>query len=198
MNARLMRENSFRFTITHKLWLMTNHRPSLDHLDDALRGRLHMIRFDRRWNRPGHPERDPSLPDGDKDLMVKLRAESEGVLAWLVAGAVDYYKYGLEPPTEVVRSTQAYFLDEDDLGRWLSQRVQCAPEDGASAAALYQDYRGWCVMEAVHANSFASQKAFSTALRTRGVASKKLESGQYYGLQIPDALDVALRLGFTH
>lgn len=189
MTARLMRENTFRFLISHKLWLMTNHRPSLDHLDEALRGRLHMIRFERRWNRPGHSERDPGLPDGDKDLMAKLRAESEGVLAWLVAGAVDYFKHGLEPPQAVVRSTQAYFLEEDDLGRWLAQRKTCAPESGMAAAVLYQDYRNWCAGEGVDTDSFSSQKSFSTALRGRGIPSKKLASGQHYGLRLPNPLD---------
>jgi putative DNA primase/helicase len=98
MTARFMRENSFRFEITHKLWLMTNHRPALDHLDDAMRGRLHLIPFDMRWNRPGHPAPDPALPDGDKGLLATLRAEAPGILAWLVRGAVAYSQRGLEPP----------------------------------------------------------------------------------------------------
>lgn len=41
-----------------------------------MRGRLHLIPFDRIWNRPGHPEPGPALPDGDKDLMDTLRDEA--------------------------------------------------------------------------------------------------------------------------
>ena len=47
MTGRLMRENSFTFPISHKLMFQTNSKPALDHLDDAIRGRLHLIPFDR-------------------------------------------------------------------------------------------------------------------------------------------------------
>ena len=73
MTARRMRENPFTFTISHKAWLLTNHTPVLDHLDDAIKGRLHLAPFDRRWNRPGHTDRNPALPDGDKELAATPR-----------------------------------------------------------------------------------------------------------------------------
>ena len=64
--ARGMRENAVTFDVTHKLFMLTNHTPELDQSDDAIRGRLHFIPFDRTWNRPGVPNRNPRLADGDK------------------------------------------------------------------------------------------------------------------------------------
>lgn len=184
MTARLMRENTFRFEITHKLWLMTNHRPALDHLDDAMRGRLHMIPFDRRWNRPGHPERDPNLPDGDKDLMAKLKAEAEGVLAWLISGAVAYVRDGITPPAEVVRMTRDYFNDQDALGKWLEDYEICAPKDGQLAGALFDEFSTWCHQEGFADFRPNNQKAFSLELKKRGHEKRKGNDGARYGLRI--------------
>ncbi|MCX7168617.1 MAG: phage/plasmid primase, P4 family [Rhodocyclales bacterium] len=183
MTARLMRENTFRFEITHKLWLMTNHRPALDHLDDAMKGRLHLIPFDRKWNRPGHPERDPNLPEGDKDLMTKLRAEAEGVLAWLVAGAVAYSQEGVEPPGEVSRMTRDYFMDQDALGRWLEQFKPCDTKDGELAGDLFDAFVTWCSDEGIDEFHPSNQTSFSLELRRRGHERRKGKDGMRYGLR---------------
>jgi P4 family phage/plasmid primase-like protien len=182
MTARYMRENSFRFEITHKLWLMTNNRPALDHMDEAMRGRLHLIPFDMRWNRPGHPERDPQLPDGDKLLPEKLKAEAEGVLAWLVAGAVAYAHDGLEPPAEVVQMTRAYFLDLDPLGRWL-EGYEPDPDRGLVASELWAAFTQWQTAEGEEGGP-TSQTAFGLALAARGIAKKRSKDGQRYLLRV--------------
>lgn len=185
MNARFMRENSFRFEITHKLCLMTNHRPELDHLDDAMRGRLHLIPFDMAWNRPGHPERDPTRPDGDKDLPAKLRAEAAGILAWLVAGAVAYVREGLEPPPEVVRMTRAFFADQDPLGRWIDTMERCEPRGGTAASELLEAFHCWRDDEG-ESGGPESMQAFSRALQQRGIARLVTSGSKLYGLRLSD------------
>jgi putative DNA primase/helicase len=184
MTARYLRENTFRFEISHKLWLMTNHRPALDHMDEAMRGRLHLIPFDMQWNRPGHPDRNPNLPDGDKALPDKLKQEAEGVLAWLVKGAVDYVRDGLEPPIEVVNMTRDFFKDQDPLGRWLDTCMSCDVKLGARAAQLFESFRGWQQSEDEEGRP-VSQKYFSTALAARGVAKHVDGEGVRYALQLP-------------
>lgn len=189
MTARRMRENTFRFEIMHKLWLMTNNKPLLDHIDDAVRGRLHLIPFDMKWNRPGHPDPDPTLPEGDKNLMEKLKQESEGILAWLVEGAVAYLKEGLEPPPEVTRMTQAYLKENDPLARWLNECTEkCEPKQGMLAKALYENFTTWFEEEWSGNGTRLSQKAFSSSLQQRGVENQRLNDGQHYGLRMPDKL----------
>jgi len=181
MTARGLHENAFTFEITHKLWLMTNHKPSLDHMDDAMRGRLHMIPFDRRWNRPGHPERDPALPDGDKTLPDKLKLEIMGILAWLVAGAVAYTRDGLEPPAEVVAMTRAYFKDQDPFSMWLDTCEILDSKQGGLAAELHRSCADWC-----NAQGFAfsdSQVTFSAKLTSRGIEGTRSNTGKRYGLR---------------
>ena len=191
MNARFMRENSFRFEITHKLWLMTNHRPDLDHLDDAMRGRLHLIPFDMAWNRPGHPERDPNRPDGDKALPEKLRAEAAGILAWLVAGAVAYSREGLEPPPEVVRMTRDFFADQDPLARWIETMERCEPREGTAASELLEAFRRWRDVEG-ETGGPDNPKSFSIALQQRHVPRLVTKGPKLYGLRLSDAEVLAL------
>jgi putative DNA primase/helicase len=181
MTARGLHENAFTFVITHKLWLMTNHKPALDHMDEAMRGRLHMIPFDRCWNRPGHPERNPMLPDGDKSLPEKLTLESDGILTWMVEGAVMYLRDGLEPPKEVVHMTRAYFKDQDPFGIWFDTCEKCDPKQGVSASDLFTAFGDWCQGEGFSASE--TQTAFSTKLTSRGVESKKTNKGKMYALR---------------
>lgn len=180
MIARFLNQNAFEFDITHKLWLMTNSVPTLDHLDGAVRGRLHIIPFDMKWNRPGESDRNPALPEGDPALTDTLRSEAEGILAWLVAGAVDYANEGLTPPKQVQNMTRTYLNDQDSLGRWLGQYEKCDPKQGATAKTLFDEFHCWCEEEG-NDNSY-TQKSFGQAIKLHGIASVKREAGMYYGI----------------
>jgi putative DNA primase/helicase len=145
MSARALHQAPINFEISHKVWLMTNHVPSLDHMDDAMRGRLHLVPFDRRWNRPGVVERDETLPDGDKTLPDKLKREAEGILAWVVAGAVRYCADGLVAPEVVTQSTTEYFQEQDGFNAWLDSidRVDDLTL-GMTATEAHEHYQAWC------------------------------------------------------
>jgi putative DNA primase/helicase len=182
MTARRMRQDPITFKITHKLWLMTNNRPDLDHIDAAIRGRLHLVPFDRRWNRPGEFERDPTLPDGDKMLGAQLATESEGILAWLVRGALLYQAEGLNPPAEVVALTNEYVQEQDHLGQWLATLQRCPPEDGWRASDLFAQFAQWCGAQGCEVKP-KNQTAFGLALGKRGIAQRKWNDGKHYGLR---------------
>lgn len=186
LTARALHENPVRFTISHKLVLMTNHRPAIAELDEAIRGRLHIIPFDMRWNRPGHAERNPALPDGDKDLPAQLKAEAPGVLAWLVAGAVAYLRDGLEPPAEVAGTTRAYIAAQDPLAQFLATLEPCEPRHGSSASDLFSGFRAWAEDEG-RDDGPATLRAFSMALKTRGIAMRKGEKANTYALRLVEA-----------
>jgi putative DNA primase/helicase len=74
-------ENPIEFLETYKIWLDTNRPPSVED-DEALWERLVPIPF-----------HDPTTID--RELPAKLRAEAEGILAWLVQGAKLWYAEGL-------------------------------------------------------------------------------------------------------
>ena len=182
LQARALHENPFKFKPTHKIAMQTNHKPQVGHMDEAMRGRLHMIPFDMRYNRPGHPDRSPNRPDGDKTLADTLKAEAEGILAWLVEGAVMYYAQGLAPPEEVASMTREYFQSQDAFGLWLATRERCDPKVGTSAGTLFDEYRAWCDDQGHESGATSTQTAFSKALQAREVLSAKTRTGRHYGL----------------
>ncbi len=184
MTARRMRENPFTFSITHKLWVSTNNRPDLSQIDAAIRGRLHLIPFERRWNRPGEYAHDPALPDGDKGLTARFKAEAEGILAWLVAGAVAYRHEGLTPPAEVVENTRAYIASLDCFSKWLATAVEpCPASEGTPAASLFAMFATWCQDEGYKPKP-DNPTAFAAALKSRNVERKTNKAGAKWGLRM--------------
>lgn len=85
-------ENPIEFAESHKLWMDTNRKPTIRDVDDnATFNRLHPIPF------------AVTIPpdEVDKSLPRKMLAEAEGILAWAVAGAVEWRRIGLSKPPEV-------------------------------------------------------------------------------------------------
>lgn len=111
-----------------KLWLLANLKPPVDHMEQAVVGRLVMMPFDRQWNRPGTVDHNPELPDADKHLESTLLDMAEGVLVWLVEGAVEYHQRGLDPCAEVVSTTKDYFNEQEPVSKWISENstIGCA------------------------------------------------------------------------
>jgi len=191
MTARALHENPITFEITHKLWLMTNHSPRVDHMDEATKGRLHLIPFDMKWNRPGETRPDTTLPVADKKLMDTLATEKEGILLWMVAGAVKYHTDGLMPPNEVVAFTTSYIESQDTLARWLSEDCEVCPIDqGLLAKELLHKYSGFCVQED-ESPQIDKPNNLSRKLKALSHASKKTKNGVRFGLRQKSTEDPA-------
>jgi putative DNA primase/helicase len=184
MTSRFLNGNFFTFPITHKGVIQVNHQPPLDHLDPAIKGRLHLVPFLMRWNRPGEVNPDPALPNADKMLMDTLRDEAEGILAWLVWAARDYFAKGLDAPPEVIAVTSNYFERQDPIGQWLKHYQRCDPRNGTRAAALYDHYREWKKQTDFGEHQGpGTNKAFSTELMQRNISKKADNSnGTKYGI----------------
>ncbi|MFE8348670.1 MAG: DNA primase, partial [Xylella fastidiosa subsp. multiplex] len=81
-----------------KLQLLTNHKPVIKGQDSGIWRRIMLIPFKASFDAAeGEPTRSHRYLR-DTGIAEKLAAEREGVLAWLVAGAVEWYKNGLNPP----------------------------------------------------------------------------------------------------
>ncbi|PZC45182.1 MAG: putative DNA primase/helicase [Chloroflexi bacterium] len=109
LKGRRMRQDPWEFEPTHKLFLLTNHRPNVIGTDGGLWRRMRLIPFDRSFH---GDNADPQLPE-------KLQQEAEGILAWLVQGAIFYYATGERPPEVVQAATLKYREEQDDLGHFI-------------------------------------------------------------------------------
>jgi putative DNA primase/helicase len=98
MTARFMRCDFFDFVPKFKLWIVGNHKPSLDNVDEAMRRRMLLVPFTVRIP---PEERDPDLPE-------KVKAEWPAILRWAIDGCLKWQRIGLAPPKIVTEATDEY------------------------------------------------------------------------------------------
>jgi len=156
-------ENPIEFTETHKLWLDANHRPAIRGTDNAIWNRLHSIPF------------SITIPpeDIDRGLPGKLLREAEGILAWIVQGAMRWYADGLGKPAEVAKAGEEWRADMDQLGRFIEERCVVEGEKlKCPHAILYGAYKLW----AERGKEFQIQsRIFSQKVEERGFKKSPLD-----------------------
>lgn len=110
-----------------------NSRPCVTGADHGIWRRMRLVPF------------TVTIPDAERDrqLVPKLLAEREGILAWTVAGCLAWQRDGMETPA-VAEATAGYRADQDELGHWIAE--ECVVVDGAWARTmeLYKSYEEWC------------------------------------------------------
>lgn len=80
----------------------------------------------------------------DSKLKQKLKREWPGILAWMVAGCLEWQRLGLAPPLAVAGATEEYLAAEDTLGQWLAKRCRQGAGKWAATDELFRSWRGWC------------------------------------------------------
>ena len=120
ISARRMREDFWTFSPSHKLILCTNHKPRVRGTDHAIWRRLVLVPFDQKFWNPAAGETGPPELMQDKELPAKLKAEREGILAWMVQGCLAWQHGGLQIPEAVRTATSEYRSENDTLGRFVT------------------------------------------------------------------------------
>ena len=87
LKARRMREDFWSFDPSHTFVMLTNHKPLVGGTDEGIWRRLRLVPF------------EVVIPpaERDEDLGRKLAAEADAVLAWLVAGYLDWKEASASP-----------------------------------------------------------------------------------------------------
>ena len=157
----------FEFTPTLKLWLATNHKPTIHGTDYAIWRRVRLLPF------------TVTIPEAarDPDLQQKLLREAEGILAWAAEGAVAYMRERLNPPAKVLEATDEYRQDEDILGQFLEDHTVAEPTATVARAGLYRAYKAWAERENERP---VSQPKFTRRITERGIDTYKDGSGRRY------------------
>ena len=168
ITARRMREDYWSFWPTHKVFLCTNHRPTVRGTDHAIWRRLKLIPFNVTI---ASDKQDKALPE-------KLAAELPGILAWCVRGCLEWQEDGLNPPEEVEAATTQYKQDEDTLGAFLAENCTTAAGDRVKASALFARYKAWSGDDRI------TQRKFGRAMTERGFERITNDGIWYLGLDL--------------
>ena len=154
ISARKMRQEFFSFVPQFKLFIGTNHKPTIKGTDHAMWRRVRCIPF------------TVTIPDKkqDKGLPEKLRAEFSGILNWLIKGCLAWHRNGLGAPLEVKEATESYREESDVLGTFIDERCIENPKATCTKKYLYACYKQWCL---------DSGERFPLTMRTFGKAMKE-------------------------
>ncbi|MEW6290966.1 MAG: phage/plasmid primase, P4 family [Thermodesulfobacteriota bacterium] len=167
LSARFLHQEWFDFKPTHKIFLATNHKPTITGIDPAIWRRIKLIPFDVTI--PEHKR--------DKKLLSKLEAELSGILAWAVRGCLDWRDNGLGIPVEVRTATDQYKIDMDVMAQFLSDCCDIQPKESVSSKNLYAAYLSWC--EEVGEEPL-KQRNFGLKLKEKGYKNNRNRDGRYW------------------
>ena len=134
ITARRMREDPWSFKPTHTIFLSVNHKPEIRGTDYAIWRRIRVVNFEAKFEKN---------KNADKELPEKLALERAGILAWLVSGAKDWYRYGLDDAPRIRAATDEYQAEMDIVGKFVEKCVTGDDAYTALAGELYDAYTEW-------------------------------------------------------
>lgn len=159
--ARKLHRDPFTFNPSHKMLLMTNHRPFVKGTDEGIWRRLNIIGFNAKI------ADDKKEPDFREQ---KLRPELPGILAWMIRGCFKWQQDGLRPSPAVTHATKSYRGEMDFIQQWLDERTVADPQGSIPRNVAYGEYEFWSKQE--HAPTLGNRR-FVEELHRRGFQTTK-------------------------
>lgn len=134
ITARKLYGDEFEFRPEFKLWMATNHKPTIRGTDLGIWRRIHIIPF------------LITIPDEkvDKHLSEKLMQELPDIFAWIAQGYTLWKSEGLRKPKVIEDAVEEYRNEMDVVSAFLSSDYVVQGGE-VKAQALYAVYCQWCV-----------------------------------------------------
>jgi putative DNA primase/helicase len=180
LNAALIKDLTGRDTISARglfekrptnflpqftLWAFGNSKPQIGDDSRGMWRRVRIIDFDQVIP---PSQRDP-------DLSTKLTAELSGILNWALDGLRRVQSHGLIVPDAVNVATNAYRAEQDPLAGFLSECCALHPHASANAGELFAAWCAWC---RENEEKEGTNKAFATALKSKGFENYRGSDGR--------------------
>jgi P4 family phage/plasmid primase-like protien len=161
-------ENPITFPETHKLWIDANHKPELPATDTAVWNRLRLIPFTVTISKDRQ----------DRELKSKLMGEAEGILAWLVEGAKQWYAKGLPQSAAVNEATKTWQQELDRVQVYLDEHTEASdPQAWLLNKVLYEAYKAWCEG---NGERFLAHLRFSRQMEAMGYRKERKDKGNIW------------------
>lgn len=169
IRCRPLKSNEWiEYEPAYKPVILTNHELGVYDTTDAFWGRMDLIQFDQVFR--GRTD--------DKSLKNILKAEAEGILSWIIEGAIEWYAHGLNTVKTVTDETSAYRQRQDSFGQFLNwyEKSNEAPKVRwpVLSSFLRTLYTSWTVREGREA---LGQRRFTEEMERRGYSRTHKEDG---------------------
>lgn len=165
--CRYLFKEFIEFQPAFKVFLATNQLPQVNGNDPAIWRRIRTLPFSRVF----------SPDEQDRELGNKLAEEKAGILAWIVRGALNWYRQGLPTPAAVTEANAEYRSEMDSVGQFIEERCEVGADAAVSASMLYERYRHHCSDSGL---SPVSLTMFGRTLSSRGFPTEKRGGGVKY------------------
>ncbi len=160
---------SFDFKVQGKLWMQANDKPEMDESDEGVQRRTVVIPFTRTITKE---DRDDTL----KPYLQSTMAQP-AILAWAVAGAIEWYKRGLGTCDTVASATAAYLMEQDIAANFI---YECCDRDESfvvSPMDMYTEFKWFC--ESIGIPPWPV-KHLNTELRRLGFEQSRSKSSRFW------------------
>ncbi|GAA3680802.1 putative DNA primase/helicase [Yimella lutea] len=164
ITARPLYQKPVTWAPSHQLIYVTNHLPSVKGNDPATWRRVRVIPF------------DVTVPPEARDLRLGERLElaADEVLLWAVAGYLDYLDHGMAEPSSVMRATDAYKAESDDVARFITDACTVGAQVAATTRELYAAWQRWAVSDGAEP---LTEKALGKELDRLGYEARRTKKG---------------------
>ena len=178
LSGRHLYGRAFEFSPTHKLQLLTNHRPIVRTQDHGTWRRIVLVPFGAKFVSASELAAGRGTHLADPLLASKFRQPDllRSVLTWRVRGAQAWASQGLQVPNSVRLSSSEYQAEQDRAGRFVADC--CERGDGYSetmtglalGGGLYGAYKAWAHEAGTHA---ISAQRLAAELQRLGFPSRR-------------------------
>lgn len=163
IRARKLYQDNWQFWPTHKLWLVSNHKPRIVGTDHSIWRRIKVLPFEQTF----------SGDRIDRDLDKNLAAEMPGILAWAVRGCLEWQRDGLPSPVTIEEETRAYRQEQDVVQQFLDSCCEVGEAFCEGATVLYDRFK------AEFPEADVSQNGFGARLRGKGFTNKRSDGSDF-------------------
>lgn len=143
MKARHLYQKEVTWTTSHSLLITTNHLPVVNETDHGTWRRLVLVPFPYTYVKEPTNETHRQAIPGIKDRLMHGKAQHEAMLAWLVAGARQWYEAGQrmpENPPAIVQATRQWRAESDVVLRYWNERVVANPDKHVISTELVESF----------------------------------------------------------
>ena len=135
ITARYLYKDWFEFKPQFQLVCAVNELPKLDWVDDAYFRRVKIIPFQRTFKQN----------EMDKNLERKLKAETNGIINWMIEGYQKYKAEGLQPSQKMVAYLHDYQGNQDPVKQFLETTItKCEEGNFLPLFEIIKEFNSFC------------------------------------------------------